>query len=76
MAGIRAQDPTLSRCRLTNWPREVWIDLVRKLGIAENVLVEVPLPTSPPEPWSGVWGVSLMRGMLSSKEEVPDGTVQ
>jgi len=37
------------------YPREVWIDLVRKLGIAENVLVEVPLPTSPPEPWSGVW---------------------
>lgn len=38
------------------YPREVWIDLVRKLGIVENVLVEVPLPTSPPEPWSGVWG--------------------
>lgn len=37
------------------YPREVWIDLVRKLGIAENVLVEVPLPTSPPEPWTGVW---------------------
>ena len=37
------------------YPREVWIDLVRKLGIAENVFIEVPLPTSPPEPWSGVW---------------------
>jgi hypothetical protein len=37
------------------YPREVWIDLVRKLGIVENVLVEVPLPTSPPEPWEGVW---------------------
>src|SRR6266496_818237 len=37
------------------YPREVWIDLVRKLGIAENVLIEVPLPTPPPDPWSGVW---------------------
>jgi hypothetical protein len=37
------------------YPREVWIDLVRILGIGENVLVEVPLPTSPPEPWTGVW---------------------
>lgn len=37
------------------YPREVWIDLVRKLGIAENVFVEIPLPTSPPDPWSGVW---------------------
>lgn len=37
------------------YPREVWIDLVRKLGIAENVFVEVPLPTSPPAPWTGVW---------------------
>jgi len=38
-----------------SYPREVWINLVRTLGIAENVLIEVPLPTSPPEPWSGVW---------------------
>jgi hypothetical protein len=37
------------------YPREVWIDLVRKLGVGENVLVEVPLPKSPPDPWTGVW---------------------
>jgi hypothetical protein len=28
---------------------------VRKLGLSENVLVEVPLPTSPSESWSGAW---------------------
>jgi hypothetical protein len=41
------------------YPREVWIDLVRKLGTAENVLVEVPLPTSPPDPWTGVWSALI-----------------
>ena len=50
------------------YPREVWIDLVRKLGIAENVLVEVPLPTSPPEPWSGVWG-----GLVNARNAFEQG---
>ena len=41
------------------YPRDVWIDLVRKLGIAENVLIEVPLPMSPPDPWDGVWSALI-----------------
>lgn len=38
-----------------SYPREVWIAMIRKLGIAENVLVEIPLPPSPKDPWTGVW---------------------
>ena len=37
------------------YPRDIWIQLLRTLGIAENVLIEIPLPTTPPDPWTGVW---------------------
>lgn len=37
------------------YPREVWLELIRRLGVAENVLVEIPLPTSPPGDWEPVW---------------------
>lgn len=37
------------------YPREVWIAMIRKLGIAENVFLEVPLPRSPLDPWNPVW---------------------
>jgi hypothetical protein len=38
-----------------SYPREVWIKMIRKLGVAENVLVEVPLPSSPKGQWEPVW---------------------
>jgi len=37
------------------YPAATWVRMLRKLGVAENVLVEVPLPTSPPAPWDEVW---------------------
>jgi hypothetical protein len=37
------------------YSREIWVDVLRRLGVAENVLVEVPLPPSPGEPWNAVW---------------------
>lgn len=37
------------------YPRELWVDMLRRLGVAENVLVEVPLPPVPSDPWNGVW---------------------
>lgn len=37
------------------YPRDVWLQMVQKLGVAENVLVEVPLPPSPPGDWQAVW---------------------
>lgn len=37
------------------YPREVWIAMIRKLSIGENVFLEVPLPPSPLDPWNTVW---------------------
>lgn len=37
------------------YPREVWIRMLQKLGVAENVLVEVPLPGNPSGNWDEVW---------------------
>lgn len=41
-----------------SYPTEVWVRLVRDLGISHPVLIEVPLPASPPSPpspWDAVW---------------------
>ena len=38
-----------------SYPREVWIQMVRRLGVAENVLVEVPLPSNPKGDWDPIW---------------------
>jgi hypothetical protein len=38
-----------------SYPREVWIKMIRNLGVAENVLVEMPMPTSPSGDWDAVW---------------------
>lgn len=40
------------------YPKEVWIKMLRGLQVAENILVEIPLPNSPPAP--------MGRGMESS----------
>lgn len=38
-----------------SYPKEVWIKMLQRLGVAENILVEVPLPTSPSVDWNPVW---------------------
>jgi hypothetical protein len=38
-----------------SYPKEAWVEMLRGLGVAENVLVEIPLPQSPPAPWDEVW---------------------
>lgn len=38
-----------------SYPKEAWVEMLRGLGVAENVLVEIPLPRSPPAPWDEVW---------------------
>jgi hypothetical protein len=38
-----------------SYPVELWIEQLRALGVAENVLVEIPLTSSPPAPWDEVW---------------------
>lgn len=37
------------------YPMETWIKMLRELKIAENILVEIPLPGVPPAPWDKVW---------------------
>jgi hypothetical protein len=37
------------------YPKEVWVKALRSLGVAENVLVEIPLPICPSSDWDGVW---------------------
>lgn len=47
---------------------EGWVEKVlHGLGISENVLVEIPLPTSPPAPWDEVWQ-ALVRARNSFKQ--------
>lgn len=38
-----------------SYPREVWNKMLQNLGVAENVLVEVPLPGNPSGDWDPVW---------------------
>src|SRR5215213_2701376 len=35
--------------------KDLWIDRLRKIDFLENVLIEIPLPTSPNSPWDDVW---------------------
>lgn len=35
--------------------KDLWIDRLRKIDFLENVLIEIPLPTSPASPWDEVW---------------------
>lgn len=38
-----------------SYPKEIWLTKLQQLGVLENVLVEVPLRSSPPAPWNDVW---------------------
>lgn len=38
-----------------SYPSDIWAKFVRDLAISYPVLIEVPLPISPPSPWDGVW---------------------
>jgi hypothetical protein len=37
------------------YSRDLWVGMLRSLRVAENVLVEIPLPGTPPPGWDGVW---------------------
>jgi hypothetical protein len=39
-----------------SYPWEAWVEMLRRLGVAENVLVEIPLPGQSADPrWDAVW---------------------
>jgi hypothetical protein len=45
-----------SECEVVvGYSRDVWVKMLRSLNVAENVLVEIPLPVCPSSDWDGVW---------------------
>ena len=38
-----------------SYQTEVWIKMLRHLNVSHPVLLEIPLPSSPPKPWGAVW---------------------
>ena len=38
------------------YSKEIWIQRLRSVNALENILVEIPLPASPPLSWDEVWG--------------------
>lgn len=35
--------------------KDLWVEQLRKIDFLENILIEIPLPTSPAFPWNEVW---------------------
>lgn len=50
------------------YPKEDWIQTLRSVGVMENVLVEIPLPSSPPGDWDGVW-----RALVQARDAFEQG---
>lgn len=49
---------TFSSIRLS-YPREHWTRMLQELKVAENLVIEVPMPAGRPEPWDGVLAALL-----------------
>lgn len=45
------------------YSKEIWIQTLHSIGVMENVLVEIPLPSTPPGAWDGVW-----RALVQARE--------
>jgi hypothetical protein len=67
--GVRTEPQQFysSNAQIT-YPREVWIKMLRGLGVAENVLVEVPLPGVPSADWDPVW-----KGLIDARNYFEQG---
>lgn len=52
---VRSEPYNVSVNVKITYPKEVWIKMLRGLQVAENILVEIPLPSEPPAPWDEVW---------------------
>lgn len=52
--------PTPMRNQLhVRYPREKWVELLRELKMAENILLEMPMPPTRPAPWDKVWNATV-----------------
>lgn len=38
---------------------ELWVEMLRSVNVTESVYLEIPLTTSPPDPWDKVWSALL-----------------
>ncbi|MEK6304446.1 MAG: hypothetical protein AABO41_27470 [Acidobacteriota bacterium] len=38
-----------------SYSKEVWVDRLRRIGVMENVLIEIPLPPCPSPDWEEIW---------------------
>src|SRR6266851_7280692 len=52
---VRTEPQAVSGQAEVEYPAHVWVTMLRELKVAENVLVEVPLPGIPPNGWENVW---------------------
>jgi hypothetical protein len=50
------------------YQRERWIKLVQNLGIAQNILVEIPVPGRVPQSWEAIW-----KGLSDAREALDQG---
>ncbi len=50
------------------YPKEIWISRLRSANALENVLVEIPLPSTPPSPWDEVW-----EPLISARRAIEEG---
>jgi hypothetical protein len=50
------------------YSRDVWVRMLRSLKVAENVLVEIPLPGCPSPEWEEVW-----KGLLDARNAFEQG---
>lgn len=48
--------------------KELWVDRLRKIDFLENILIEIPLPSSPNSPWDEVW-----KAMVDAREAFEKG---
>jgi hypothetical protein len=65
---IRTEPQTIYGSITLTYPKETWIQTLRSIGIMENVLVEIPLPSAPPGNWDGVW-----RALAQAREAFEQG---
>jgi len=50
------------------YSRDIWVEMLRSLRVAENVLVEIPLPDCPSPEWEEVW-----KGLREARNALEQG---
>jgi hypothetical protein len=53
--GYRSEPQSIYGEARVIYPKELWVARLHSLGVMETVLLEVPLPSTPPAPWDEVW---------------------